>query len=129
VSQEIVKTELEGFIGPIEHSLLDALNNAWEDDEGRTLGGAICLLEKLPHRNRFLKSLQTDDGYKWFLGISFTIGNGDLTVLFPWGLDAERKDSSRMDRSVGIYIKGDVDDDALNTVLLQIIKVLEGPSK
>lgn len=129
MGRELARVELMGYVGPIEHSLLDALNNAWEDDKGRTLGGTICLLEKLPHRNRFLKSLQTDDGYKWFLGISFTIGNGDLTVLFPWRLDAERKDSSRMNRSVGIYTKGDVDDDALNTVLLQIIKVLERPSK
>jgi len=127
VSREIVRTELKGFIGPIAHHLLDALNDAWERKE-RTLKNEdhrLEELEKLPHRNKLLKSLKTVDGYEWFSGESFSIGNGKLVVFFPWGTDDRRKDSSRMDRSIGIYTQGTVDPDALNKVLLSIIEALQ----
>ncbi|MFA6436838.1 MAG: hypothetical protein WC242_01815 [Candidatus Paceibacterota bacterium] len=130
MSREIVQAGLTGFVGPIEHSLLDALNNAWDNRTSRDEDGLKnTLSKKIQSFVGPLFRIATSDGYKWFWAANFKIGAGKLVLLFPWSQDWKKKDRSQMDRSIGIYTEGEVDDDALNTVLVQIIRALERPTR
>ncbi|MFA6895939.1 MAG: hypothetical protein WC242_01855 [Candidatus Paceibacterota bacterium] len=128
MSQKLAKVGLERFVGPIEHSLLDALNSAWDNGMSRNGCNLKIIFQKVSGYDHLSRPCTSDD-YMWFWGAEFEVGAGKLMLLFPWSQDWDKKDGSQMDRSIGIYTKGDVDDDALSTVLVQIIRVLEKPSR
>ena len=98
MSQEIVKTELEGFSGPHTHRLLCALNKAWDSSKDRIPDVVLSLLEKIPEFSKLRRYgvYTTKDGYHWFLGALFSYGDpqNQLLILFPYSLAKGKGDLS-----------------------------------
>lgn len=48
----------------------------------------------------------TDDGYVWFWGLRFCLGDSQLLVLMPWKQNWEVVDGPGLDRSIAACVRG-----------------------
>jgi hypothetical protein len=124
MTDRLVKADLTGYLQDLSsESTVRNLNVAYER---RDTNGAD--LERLGMSMQGFKSISrpiTDDKYCWFWSLEFNRGKGEVSVLFPWAQDFDNK-QSKLDRSISVYRKGDVDQTEIDGLLREISKNLGG---
>lgn len=115
MSMQRHQASLPGHNGPYFPETLDRLVGVLE--EYRLNGHALELAAQTVDGFLGTESTTTSDGYSWFAGLRFTVGQphtsgqpkeaGQIVILIPWSLDHERQDGTSADRSIAVYATND----------------------
>ena len=108
----LVNTELEGYSQLMGlRTELDYLNQIYEQ-VGPNGSGLEKVGKGIEKFSGFYRPT-TKDGYCWFWSLQFFTDNGKVAVLFPWY-------SGSLDRSIGIYLQGNVPTEQVDELLVKI---------
>jgi len=106
MSRQEVKTELNGYAGPMFIDEIKELNTLYDFSKPNRR-----LFKEIAGRMEgFIKIDRpfTNDGYFWFWSLYFKAKDGEIAVLFPWAQDWVKTDGVQLDRSIAVYTKGNV---------------------
>lgn len=105
MASQLVKTALEGYPHQYGQEVVGSINRVWGDNVRNSI--ALFQMKDLAesvkgHTNSHMQSIKTDDGYRWFSGITLKVGDANVKVLLPWCQDFNHPET-KMDRSVNVY--------------------------
>jgi len=126
MSRALIKTELDGYQGPVDVStkdFQDILDNISKRDgfNGEFLEN---ISKKIPSFMEIDRPT-TNDKYSWFWGIHFATSKGEVVVLIPWSQDWGKKDGSQSDRAVAIYTKDTANTEDIKSLLTKFGETLK----
>ncbi len=120
MSNKRIASKLEGFDTQRFPPWLHIFNEAYD----RGLDDQVMLYEIGRKTPGYIDcgaptTIDEDTGDKcyWFFAMYFRTMEGEIATLFPWANDYDRKDGTRMERSIAIHTKGDVREEELDKVL------------
>lgn len=98
--------ELEGYGKPIFLQIVGRLNTLLANK--RTALNGHALDEIVSEMTSYLdkERIQTSDGYGWFWGLKFHVGDVAIVIAIPWSREQEKTDGSHTDRSIALYCTG-----------------------
>ena len=106
------------------NSKLQQLRTAYEAFRDSFINGAM--LEEIGKKIPGYLSLtrpQMEDGYTWFLGLSFKADRGIVSVLFPW--TKLRAGQKLPDRPIAVREFGDVRRSGIETIIEKLTVLLK----
>ncbi len=112
---------LKGFGYPVFPDILDQLRLAIDEYGISNLAYFESVCKLIPEFVSVDRPL-TSDGYHWFSGLYFNLGNGRIAILIPWQTDYHAPDENMDDRSPAIYTVGYVNIDQFVAQLIEVIK-------
>jgi hypothetical protein len=118
MSRKLVVTILAGFEGPVVAAV--SLQRLCDKLTGRLSGFQLDKVCKMISGYLIQARPITDDGYRWFWGQYFSVGNGQVAILFPWSQDPGKSGGSRFDRAIAIYTCGAVSASEISDLLAQV---------
>lgn len=115
LSRKRVNVALKGWVGPVFPEEIEDLNTLFN-----AVGAFGKDLEQISLTIKGFVDMDkpiTEDGYDWFWGLHFKVGQGKIAILFPKARDLRGKDGICLDRSITIYHKGKVNFLAISTIV------------
>ena len=120
MSNRKVKISLKEYERQVFPGRLEELNRVYD-----RVGATGFTLEKLGRTINGYEGKNrptTEDGYVWFWGLYFQTKKGGIAILFPWAQDWDRHDGTQLDRSIGVYTRGEVDDEDIDGLVEKIYR-------